>query len=652
MNIEKALNNLTTQEKLKLLTGKNSWQTEDLGGKLPAVFMADGPNGLRKQNEDGSTHKNTAYPTLSMLGCSFNVETARKVGDAIAEDCIENGVDVLLAPGINMKRTPLCGRNFEYFSEDPVLSGHLACGYIEGVQSRGVGTSLKHFAANNNENYRFYQNAEVDERAFYELYTKAFEIALKAKPWTVMCSYNLVNGIYASENPKLLKGILRDKFGFNGLIVSDWSACMQRAKALKATLDLEMPYSDSSYGELEKAYRDGFISDAEIDSCVKRILELIDKSEKAKPKRKVQKTKEERHRIAVEAAEDCIVLLKNDNSILPLKGGCSIDVYHSFSSSLYGGGGSSRVETENTIVRIDEVLRSRGENVTVYAQPVYPSNGEYCIVCVGNTPDVECEGCDRESISLSDRLKEMILKCAEYTPNTIVLVYAGSAIDMSKWIDKVAAVLYVGYCGEGANEATANILLGKISPSGKLAESFPIDLQSNPIDKSTEFAPHVYYKERFDIGYRYYDKYPEKVRFPFGYGLSYADFVYENAEIEKSGETEYTVRFILKNQSNIDAKEITQIYVQDVFCTSERPRKELKAFTKTHLKAGESKTVEVKLDRSAFAYYNSSLNDWYVENGRFNIYVATSSQDIKATLTVDVCLDDYTQYTAKNTKLL
>ena len=651
MNIKKTLGSLSVSEKLRLLTGKNEWQTEDLGGKLPSVFMADGPNGLRKQNpDDGTTHKNTAYPTLSMIGCSFSVETAAMVADAIADDCIENGVDVLLAPGVNMKRTPLCGRNFEYFSEDPVLAGNLARGYIEGIQRRGVGTSLKHFAANNAENYRFYQNSETDERTFYELYGKAFEIALKAKPWTVMCSYNLVNGIYASENPKLLKEILRGKFGYDGVIVSDWLACMHRAKALKATLDLEMPYSGASYGELEKAYRDGFISDEEIDSCAKRVLELIDKCEKSKPARKVLKSKEERHKIAVEAAEECIVLLKNDNGILPLKSGSALDVYHSWSSSVYGGGGSSYVVTEDKVARIDDVLRSRGENVTSYAQPFYPPKGEYCIVCVGNTPEVECEGFDRENISLPARLEEMIVKCAENNPNTIVLVYAGSAIDASKWIDKVAAVVYVGFCGEGANEAAANILFGKVCPSGKLAESFPINLECTPVNKENEFAPYVYYKERFDIGYRYYDKHPEKVRFPFGFGLTYADFAYENAEIVKHGETDYTVRFTLSNRSNTDAKEVTQIYVQDAFCTSERPLKELKAFTKTHLKAGESKTVEIKLDKSAFSYYNASLNDWYVENGRFNIYIAASSQDVKATLTIDIQLDDYTQFTAKNTK--
>lgn len=653
MDIEKTLQALTLEEKMKLLTGKNNWENEDFGGKLPSIFFADGPCGLRKMSViDDSTHKNTAYPTLSMLGCSFSTETTKMVADAIAEDCIENDVDILLAPGVNMKRSPLCGRNFEYFSEDPVLSGELARVYIEGLQERGVGTSLKHFAVNNNENYRFYQNSELDERTFYELYTKAFEIALEASPWTVMCSYNLVNGIYASENPWLLKGVLRDKFGYNGVIVSDWGACMHRAKALKATLDLEMPHSQASFGELKQAYEDGFITEHEIDNSVRRLLELIEKCQAAKTYRKAQKTKEERHKVAVEAAKDCIVLLKNDNSILPLKSGSDISVYHSSSSSFYGGGGSSHVETENKVERIDAVLRKRGENITAYTKHYSPSGTKYSIVCVGNSPEIEGEGFDRENISLFSRHNEMIERCAEDNPNTIVLLYAGSAIDVSKWIDKVAAVLYVGFCGEGANEAVADILFGNVSPSGKLAESFPISLADNPIEKEEEYEPYVYYKERFDIGYRYYDKHSEKVRFPFGFGLSYANFVYDDARLIKHTETDYTIQFTITNQSAIDAKEVTQIYVQDVYCASERPVKELKAFTKTLLKAGESKTIQIKLDRKAFAYYNAALKDWYVENGKFNIYVATSSQDIKAEFAVDIQLDEYTQFTAKNTKLL
>jgi len=523
---------------------------------------------------------------------------------------------------------------------------------VSGVQKRGVGTSIKHFAANNNEDYRFFQNSEMDERTFYEIYAKVFQIALKSKPWTVMCSYNLFNGVFASENPALLNTALRGKLGYNGVIVSDWGACHNRARALKATLDLEMPDSKNAYATLEKAYNDGFITESEINASVKRLLELIDKVENGRKVRKITKNKEQRHKTAVEIAEECIVLLKNDNGILPLAKGKRVDVYNSKASLCYGGGGSAFVSTDYEIKGIDELLANDGFNIKSFVRYNYPTDADYCILCVGNDETTEAEGFDRKDLSLKPADEEMIIKCAERNSNTIVLIYSGSAIDVSRWIDKVSAVIYVGFCGEGANEALANILSGKISPSGKLAESFPVDLQNCPIDKSKEFGSSLFYKERFFFGYRYFDLHKESVRFPFGYGLSYAKFEYSAPWVKQLGESKFTIGFDITNVSDIAAKEVVQIYVGDVFCTSERPMKELKAFKKVLLAAGETKTIEIDLDKEAFSFYNPAIGDWYVENGTFDIFIASSSQDIKLKLSVGINLEEYSQFSQKNTVVI
>ena len=526
---------LTLTEKFRLLVGKNDWQTDDLDGKLPSVFLCDGPHGLRKAeyepDERGNmqavrTVKATAYPSLSAIGCSWSREAARLMGEGIADDCIENDVDVLLAPGVNMKRTPLCGRNFEYFSEDPYLSGELAYEYISGLQSCGVGASLKHFAANNAENYRHTQNSEMDTRALHELYFPAFRRALDAKPWTVMCSYNPVNGIYASENKFLLYDTLRKRFGFGGVIVSDWAAVHNRARAVKASLDLEMPHFDGSVAEMQEAYDAGFITDAEIDASVERLFALIEKAQAAKKTRKVRFSPEQRHANAVRIAEESIVLLKNEDNLLPLDKNAKIDVLDSGKSLRYGGEGSSKAEPKTPVRSIGQCLSALGCTITdTYGQYRLDVYGDVQIVTAGLYVP-EGEGNDRESLRLDRTDEERILSVAQRNENVVVLLYAGSAVDVSSFIDKVKAVVYVGICGEGANEACAHILTGKVCPSGKLAETFPCALADCPVHKENEYEIANYYAERLMIGYRYYDTKRVSPQFPFGFGLSYRKFRY------------------------------------------------------------------------------------------------------------------------------
>ena len=645
------IKNLTLEEKLKLLAGKNTWQLSNANGKLPDVFLADGPHGLRMLDLDKKiigtekyeTKKATAMPNFCVLANTWDPELAYLDGQTIADDCIENGADVLLAPGVNIKRTPLCGRNFEYFSEDPLLSGVLAKSYIEGVQSKGVGTSLKHFCLNNREYDRSYQTSEVDERTIREIYLPAFEIALEAKPWTVMCSYNPVNGIWASENKKALNDLLREELGFDGLIMSDWGAVHQSARAIKATLDLEMPYRKNAFIELKEAYDNGFLTEEEINARVGKVLALMEKVESAE--KKVTTTKAERHENAVKIAKEGIVLLKNEDDILPLKSGNILFAGPYAVVNAYGGGGSSKVESEYKPNHIlDEVSKRlpdlqtscsksgfSGALMVEYMRdtPQRAYNADTVVLCVGTGSVMEGEGWDRVSLRLPAPQEDLILNTTKVNKNVVVVLHAGSAVDMRPWIDKVKAVVLAGFAGEGGQEAIADILTGKACPCGKLAETYPLALEDTPTgaERGNGFSDR--YSEGIFVGYRYYDTYEKEVLFPFGYGLSYANFIYSDLEIKKVDDTEYDVFFNVTNHSKWNAKEIAQVYVRDVFSMVSRPIKELKGFTKIALKAGESKRVCVKLNARSFAYYSVALDKWHIENGDFEILVGASSRDVR-----------------------
>lgn len=626
---------LTTEEKLRLLTGINMWQTYDANGKVKSLFLSDGPHGVRAIDE----RMNTAYPSLSLVGCSFDRGTAEFMGRSIADDAIEQGADILLAPGVNMKRTPLCGRNFEYFSEDPILSGELAYAYINGVQSKGVGTALKHFAANNAEYFRCIQNCEMDDRTLYEIYLTAFEIALKAKPWTVMCSYNMLNGVYMSENRALLKEILRERFGFDGVIMSDWGAVHHGGRALNATLDLRMPDNENAYDELKNALECGRITEKQVDDAVDRILTLIEKTKNNL--KKTEFTKLQRHENSKKIAEEGIVLLKNENSILPLNADASIDVYQDQKSAkCVCGGGSAFVKTDYRIRTIGEELENRGFRVKKHAHCRGDIYSDYQIVCIGDFASVECEGQDRANINVDKIDEQILLNVIDSGTNVIVLVFAGSAIDMSRFVDKVKAIVYAGFGGEGITEALADILSGKVCPSGKLAETFPLSLSDVPVNLEEERRGGVFYKERMFIGYRHYEKYRIKPLFAFGYGLSYAKFEYSDLSVKQTGKCEFEISYTVENISDIDGKEISEVYVSDSASICERPVKELKEFSKDFIAARTKKRVTLKLDERAFRFYNPSLKSWYVENGKFVICVGSASDDVRLAQEISICLSD------------
>lgn len=652
-----SLKDLTLEEKMRLLCGKDHWHIYDANGKLPVMHLSDGPNGLRKIDENRKTVKTTAMPNISVLANAWNKDLAFLDGATIADDCIDENVDVLLAPGVNIKRTPYNGRNFEYFSEDPYLAGQLARKYIEGVQSKGIGVSLKHYLCNNSETDRLQINSDVDERTLREIYLPAFEEAVKAKPTTVMCSYNMINGIYAAENKKYLKDILRDKFGFDGVIVSDWEAYRSAYRSVKASLDLVMPYDEKHYEQLKAAYEKGLVTEKEIDECAGRIIDLINYCKNSE--KKVSTTKEQRHENAVEIAREGIVLLKNEG-ILPLKKG-KISVCGTYAQTPeIGGGGSAYAETEfkqeNLASLLQEHLGTQAEvkycsdfilynnhfsrRLKAAMQDAYES--DIAVVAVGRDKTYESESIDMPTTKLPFETESAIVNIAKNNPDTVVLLYAGSAVDMSNWIDLVKGVVYVGYAGEGVNQALAEILCGKTVPSGKLNESFALfeeDAIKNDYDGFT-----LKYDEGVFVGYRRFEKYGLPLLFPFGHGLSYASFEYSDIELTKNGDTDFTVSYTIKNTSSVDAKEISEVYVKDVHSTVARPEKELKGFSKDLIKAGESKRISVDLNRRSFAYYSVALDDWRVENGWFEILVGASSQDIRLTKKIKIELPDETQF--------
>lgn len=660
------IKNLTLDEKISLLCGEGTWSTNNANGKIRSLSLCDGPSGLRKV--DTTTKVNgkyptipaTAMPTLSTVSNTWDPDLAELDGSTIADDCIENNVDVLLAPGVNIKRTPLNGRNFEYFSEDPYLAGVMAKRYIDGVQKKGIGTSLKHFLANNRECDRCYQTSEVDERTLREIYIRPFEIALEAKPWTIMSSYNPVNGVYASENEYFLNQILRKELGFDGLIMSDWGARLNPARALKATLDLRMPNEEGYFEKVKDAYEKGLISEQDIDNAVNNLLTLIDRCDN--DNKKTTFTKEQRHRNAIKIAEEGIVLLKNEDNILPITSGSVAVGGNQGVTPHLGGGGSAFVTTDYKQKYITEYLNEIGG--ATYTWPTYHVIANECIMqktdfyksayendkvilCVSG--EYEREGQDRSTIKLSPYLEQVILEVAEINPNLIVCIYSGSAIDMSAWVDKVKAVVWVGYAGEGVNRALANIITGKVCPSGKLSETIPTRIENTYCGNESGRNNVELYSDGVFVGYRFYEAYNVPVEFAFGHGLSYADFTYSNLRVEKQSETDYVVKYDITNNSNFTAKEVSQVYVKDVISMVARPEKELKGFSKDLIPANSTVTVSVNLDSRAFAYYNTCKKDWHVENGWFEILVGSSSDDIKLKQRIHIKLPFDTQFTSFTT---
>lgn len=657
-NVDTLIEQMTLEEKAALCTGASMWTTvpvERLG--IPELIMSDGPHGVRRVEDvhdiGAKSLPATCFPTASSLASTWDVDLLREMGNALAEECIALNVDVLLGPGNNMKRSPLCGRNFEYFSEDPYLAGELAASLINGIQSKGVGTSLKHYAANNQEFQRFTISAEVDERTLREIYLPAFEKAVKqAKPWTVMCSYNKVNGTYASAHHHLLTEILKDEWGFEGLVVSDWGAVRDRVAALKGGLDLEMPGpQDRRVKAVVDAVRAGELDEAVLDESARRILKIIFQA-KATPKTGKFDV-DAHHNLARRIAGEGMVLLKNDG-ILPLKGYQHIAVIgRAAEQAHFQGGGSSHINTTKVAVPFKEFQAQAGDAELTYAEG-YPADDAYRqdmidqAVGIAKTADLavlyialpsykESEGYDRADLDLTEQQIALIKAVAAAQPKTVVVLNNGAPVAVSAWIDDVSAVLEGWMMGQAGGGAIADILFGKVNPSGKLAETYPLKLADTPAYLNWPGgAGEVRYGEGLFIGYRYYDAKQIPVQFPFGYGLSYTTFAYSRPTLSAATFKDadgLTVTVDVTNTGAVAGKETVQVYVHDREAGLVRPEKELKGFAKVTLQPGETKTVSIHLDFRAFAYYHPEYRQWITEDGDVDILIAASAADVRHTLT-------------------
>lgn len=662
MNIKDLVSKMTLEEKAGLCSGSDFWHTkavERLG--IPAVMVSDGPHGLRKQDLNADhlginiSIKAVCFPAACALACSFDRELIYKMGQALGNECQAEDVSVILGPGANIKRSPVCGRNFEYFSEDPYLSSQMAANHIKGVQSQNVGTSLKHFAANNQEHRRMSASSEIDERTLREIYLASFETAVKeAKPWTVMCSYNRVNGVYASENKKLLTDILRDEWGFDGFVVSDWGAVDERVEGLKAGLDLEMPSSGGFNDELiVKAVKDGSLDEKVLDRAVERILSVLDRYLENRSKNAVW-DKEKDSRLAREIERECIVLLKNDDSILPLSKTEKVAFIGEFAEKpRYQGGGSSHINSFDSLSALDavkgvcDVEYARGydssADVTdekLIAEAVsLAEKSDKAVIFAGLPDSFESEGFDRSHMRMPENQNKLIAEVCKVQPNTVVVLHNGSPVEMP-WVNDVKGILEVYLGGQSVGGAEIDILFGDANPCGKLAETFPKKLSDNPSYLTFPGeGDRTVYSEGIFVGYRYYDKKEMDVLFPFGHGLSYTQFEYSNLKLSADRITDndtLKVTVDVKNIGKVSGKEIVQLYVSDRESRVIRPLKELKGFEKLSLEPGEKKTAEFILDKRSFAYYNTEISDWHVESGEFDIMVGKSSRDIVLSDTVYV----------------
>ena len=655
MKHQDIIEKLTLEEKASLCSGKDYWHLvgiERLG--LPSIMVSDGPHGLRKHNDKkektdimGSVPA-ICFPTASATACSWDEDLLFEMGEALGDECRTENISVLLGPGMNIKRSPLCGRNFEYFSEDPYLAGKMAAAFIKGVQSKGIGTSLKHFAANNQETRRMTIDTIADERTLREIYLAGFEIAVKeGKPWTVMNAYNRLNGKYCAENDWLLNDVLRKDWGFDGVVVTDWGAENEMVDGLKAGQNLEMPGSNGlAPAKIVKAVKTGELDEAVLDARVDQILDVILKAKETLGK--YQYNGMEHHAIARKIAENAMVLLKNEGDVLPLKKDSRVAFIGDFvRSPRYQGAGSSQINPRMIDNAHDTLIEkgypfvyARGydkekdvTDLSLLKEAVEVARQTETVVIFAGLTDVyESEGFDRDHLSIPQSHIDLINAVARVNPNLVIVLEGGAPVEMP-WEGCAKAILngYLG--GQASGSATVDLLYGDANPSGKLAETYPLTLEDNPsFFNFPGSRKSVEYRESLYVGYRYYDTAKKDVRYPFGYGLSYTSFEYSDLKLSKKTikDTDtVTVTFKVKNTGDVAGAEIAQLYVRDVRSTAFRPEKELKGFKKVFLAPGEEATVTLELSKRAFAYYNVNIHDWHVEGGDFNILVGASSRDIR-----------------------
>lgn len=664
------ISQMTLKEKASLCSGKDFWHLksiERLG--LSEIMVCDGPHGLRKQNAEnkeigiGNSYPATCFPTAVTSACSWDRDLIYRMGQALAEECLQHGVSVLLGPGVNMKRSPLCGRNFEYFSEDPELAGEMGAAFIAGVQSKGVGTALKHFAGNSQEMKRMTSNSIIDDRALREVYLRAFEKAVKkSQPWMVMNAYNLLNGTYCSENDWLQNKVLRDEWGFEGAVVSDWGAVNDRVEGLNGGNDLEMPSSGGiNDKKIVEAVKCGVIDEDTLDERVDKIVDIILKGmENKKPGYKYDV--KAHNLFAREIAEQSMVLLKNEDNILPLKrvDGEYVAIIGAFADSpRYQGAGSSIINPtmidsgrrafNNSPINVkfaagyDKSGKRKNEDAYITEACNLAKNAGKAVVFIGLTDDYESEGFDRSTMKLPEGHNRLVEAVSRVNDNVIVVLEGGSPVEMP-WADDVKAILNAYLGGQSVAPAVVDVLTGKANPCGKLAETYPICLKDTPTSfRYPDSKEDVQYRESIFIGYRYYDKVERNVRFPFGFGLSYTSFEYSDIKLRKKNLTKgegTKVTFTVKNTGDVAGSEIAQVYVGKAQSKVFRAPKELKGFVKVHLDPGEEKKLSVELDDRAFAFWNTATNDWCVESGEYNILVGASSRDIKLEAVVKMKSED------------
>ena len=657
-DLKKIVSEMTLEEKAGMCSGLDFWhlkEVEHLG--IPKVMVSDGPHGLRKQDEKGDhlgindSIKAVCFPPAVLSACSFDRGLMEEMGKAIGREAQANDVSVVLGPAVNIKRSPLCGRNFEYYSEDPYLAGEIAAAFVKGVQSQHVGTSIKHFAANNQEYRRMSSSSEVDERTLREIYFPAFETAVKkAQPCTFMCSYNQINGTFASENKWLLTDVLRGEWGFKGYVMSDWGAVNDRVKGLEAGLELEMPASGGDNDAMiVKAVKDGALEEKILDQAVERILRII--FEYADHRKPQEFTMEKDHEEAQHIAEESMALLKNENHILPLKTSEKAAFIGGFARNpRFQGGGSSHINCFKTTNVLDSVPC---DAQVVYAEG-FPADRDFydkaladeavkaaaeadkAVIFAGLPESFESEGYDRSHMRLPKCQNRLITEILKVQPNTVIVLHNGSPVEMP-WLGEIKGLLETYLGGQAGGAAAANILYGKINPSGKLAETMPLKLSDNPSYLNFGGGEKVEYREGIFVGYRYYDTKEMDVAFPFGYGLSYTTFAYSNLKLSMENPTEKDTVMVSADVTNTGksaGKEVVQLYIRDLTGSAIRPEKELKGFEKVFLEPGETKTVTMELNKRSFAWYNTELHDWFAASGDYEILVGASSRDIRLTETL------------------
>lgn len=653
--VKEIISKMTFEEKATMLTYYDLLDTvANEKYDIPMLVMADGPHGVRPLRGTPEHIKggSTAFPTASALSATWNRELAYKTGAGIARDCIAQNVDVILGPGVNIKRTPLCGRNFEYFSEDPTLAGEIGAEYIKGCEEQGVGTCLKHYALNNQETIRTTINVEVDERTLREIYLKPFEICVKkGKPASIMAAYNRALGECCTQNKKLFD-ILRDEWDFDGAIISDWTAVKDVAGSFAAGLNLQMPCNKNIVQNLKDGIADGRITQEQIDNVLEEYINFVFRISNAE-KCKDEFDRQRQHNDAYEVASEAITLLKNENDILPItkEKYKKLFVLGGWAEKPHVmGGGSSIVHTKEEMIEtpLEMIKKNAGDDFEVIYNQCYSDvdkgnigetlltarkcisdcTDEDLVICFISTPVAETEALDRYSLHFENYIDNILTRLANFAKNVVVVMQTGSAYAPYSWDSKVKGIVQMWLAGEAGGSAIADVLFGKVNPSGKLAETFPKKLRDDFVNVGMERK--ITYTEGFNVGYRYYDKHTEDIWYPFGHGLSYTEYEYSNLSTAIEGDN-LKISLDVKNIGKVDGKETVQIYIGKELSFYDRPIKELKGFTKVELKSGETKNVEILIPLCELAVYNVASSEWKVEAGKYQLYVGASSQDIRLT---------------------